>query len=125
MDDLEDKEEQSTLGKPSTRGFKRALEMQKEVSPPRGQINLNDLIAKEINADKVYWLDKINGHLEKLPKKARRDNNLQRHMAMHYCTKNRVSQVRIKQLKKKLKETLISKKDKDKLDLLVEASLMA
>jgi hypothetical protein len=54
-----------------------------------------------------------------------RDIKLHRHMAMHYYTRNRVSQVRIKQLKKRLKETLMRQKEKDKLGLLTEASFMA
>lgn len=85
---------------------------------------IRKLYNREINVDRVFWLDKVNGNLEKLLKKASRDNNLQMHMAMHYYTRNKVSHVRIKHLKKKLKENLTSQKDKEKLDLLVEASLM-
>lgn len=125
LDDSMYKEEKSTPGKPRTRGLKRAHELQKEVSPPRSQITVNDLIVKEINANRVYWHEKVYHHLEKLLKKARIVNNLKIHMAMHYRTKKRVAQVRIKQLKKKLKETLISQKEKYKLDILDETSLMA
>lgn len=57
---------------------------------------MNDLITEEINADRVYWLEKVNGDLDNLLKKSSRDNNLQRHMAMHYYTKNKVSQIIIK-----------------------------
>lgn len=125
MDVLEGNGEQSTPGRPRKRSFKRALELQKEFSPPRGHITVDDLINREINVDTIYWLDKVNGHLEKHLKKENRDNNMKIHMSMHYYIRNRVSQVRIKHLKKKLKETLTSQKDKEKLDLLVEASLMA
>ena len=59
----EGEKEKSTPGRPRTRGFKRALELQKEVSPPRGQITVNGLITEEINVDIVYWIDKVNGHL--------------------------------------------------------------
>jgi len=45
-------------------------------------------------------------------------------MAMHYYTIKKISQVRIKHLRSKLKENLTSKKDKGKLDLLSQASLM-
>ena len=43
---------------------------------------------------------------------------------MHYYTRNKVSLVRIKQLKSKLKENLIGQKDKDILEILDEASIM-
>jgi len=46
-------------------------------------------------------------------------------MAMHNYTRNQVSQVRNKKLKKRLKETLMRKKEKDKLGSLAESSLMA
>ena len=63
--------------------------------------------------------------MEMLLKKDNRNKNLKIHMAMHYYTRNKVSQIRIKQLKKKLKKTLMRQKEKDKIDMLVEASLIA
>lgn len=112
-------------GRPRTRATKRAFEQQGDISPPKEKIMVDDLIARNINEDKVYWLDKVNGYLEKLLKKANKNNNLQRHMVMHYYTRNKISQVKIKQLKSKLKENLIGKKDKDSLEILAEASLIA
>jgi len=46
-------------------------------------------------------------------------------MATHCYTRNQVSKVKIKQLKKILQETLIRQKEKVKLDLLVDAPLRA
>ena len=43
-------------------------------------------------------------------------------MANHYCTKNKISQIGLKQVKYKLKEAQMKLKEKDNLDLLVEAS---
>ena len=76
LDGLEGKGKEITLGRPRTRAFKRALNLRKEVSPPNGQINVDDLISRNINTDRVYWLQKINYHLEKLLKKENRDNKL-------------------------------------------------
>jgi len=86
---------------------------------------VDDLINREINEDRVYWLAKINGHIEKLLMKENMANNLQSHMAMHYYTINKISQVKIKHLKCKLKENLTSQKGKEKLDFHSTASLMA
>ena len=44
-------------------------------------------------------------------------------MVRHYFTRNKIAKVRVKNLRKKLKETLIKIKEKDNLDLLAEASL--
>ena len=79
--------------------------------------------ASKIEKDKELWLDRVNIHLEKLLKKAERDNNFHRHMARHYFTRNQIAKVRVKNLRKKLKETLIKLKEKYNLDLLAEASL--
>jgi hypothetical protein len=88
-------------------------------------MTVDELILAEIEKDREYWFDRVNFHLEKLLKRENRNNNLQRHMAMHYYTRNKVFQIRIKQVKKKLKQTLMRQKEKEKLDLLAEASLMA
>ena len=55
----------------------------------------------------------MNEHLENLLKKEERNNNLQRHMARHYFTRNQIAKVRVKNLNKKLKETLIKPKEVD------------
>ena len=79
----------------------------------------------EINEDREFWLDKVNFHLDKLLEKANRNNKLQKKMAIHYYIRNGVTKVKIKQLKEKLKETLISQEEKGKLDFLVDASIIA
>lgn len=118
-EDPDENQEQMTRKIPRTRGLKRALQQQ------RIQMTSVDLITAEINENREFWLEKVNYHLEKLLKRANRDNRLQRHMAMHYYTKNMVSQLIIKWLKEKLKETLIRKKENNKLAFLVDASLIA
>ena len=79
----------------------------------------------EINENREFWCDKVNFHLKNILKRAKRDNKFQRHMATHCYTRNQVSKVKIKQLKKILQETLIRQKEKVKLDLLADASLRA
>ena len=111
--------------RPMKKSLKRALEKQKEPSPPLGQEDFDDLIAVEIEKNKEFWLDNVNFHLDKLLKRAKKNNKMKWHMAMHYCTRNNIFQIRIKKLKKKLKQTLMRKKEKDKLDLLDEASLIS
>jgi len=44
-------------------------------------------------------------------------------MAYHYLTQNKIFKTRVKRLKAKLKRALRSKKEKNKLKILVEASL--
>ena len=72
------------------------------------ELTFEERIAVEINEDKEFWLDKANFHLEKLLDKANMDNKLQKKMEIHYYTRNQVAKVKIKQLKDKLKETLIN-----------------
>ena len=83
-----------TRKNPKTRGLKRELQQQRE------QMSSVDLIAGEINENREFWLDKVNFHLNNLLKKAKRDNKFQRHMATRCYTRNQVSKVKIKQLKK-------------------------
>lgn len=78
----------------------------------------------EFGENKAYWLERINDHFEELLKEANRATKLHRHMAMHYCTRNKVSQVKIKHLKDMLRQTLRRKKDNDKIDSIAEASLI-
>ena len=44
-------------------------------------------------------------------------------MANHYCARKQISQIKLKQVKKKLKEAQMKLKEKDKLDLPVDSSL--
>ena len=62
--------------RPNKRGLKRALELERQSSHPSEQLTSDELIAMEINQDREYWLGKVNEHLEKLLKRAKRDNNL-------------------------------------------------
>jgi len=89
------------------------------------ELTFEERIAKEINEDKEFWLNNMNLHLEKLLDKANMDKKLQRMMAIHCYTRNQVAKVRIKQLKAKLKETLISRKEKGELELLSYASMVS
>ncbi len=80
---------------------------------------------KQILKKIEYWLEKVNDHLEMLPKRANKATNLQKHMARHYYTWHMVSHIRVKNLKRELRKTLIEQRKKDKFDLLVEPSLSA
>ena len=70
-------------------------------------------------------LEKVNFHLEKLLDKANMDQKFQKKNSIHYYTRNQVSKVKIKQLKEKLKETLIIQEDKGTLELIDDASMVA
>ena len=111
-------QEQVPRERSRTRGLKRALQQQRE------QMTFVDLTEAEINEDREFWLDKVNCHLEKILRRANRDKRLQKHMASHYYTRNLIFIVKVKKLKEKLNETLISQKEKGKLDLLVDASMI-
>jgi len=86
---------------------------------------MDEVIDGEIHEDKEYWLGKLNDHLEKLLKKEKKDNILQKHMASHYYTKNMTMKVKVKKMKTRLNETLIKQKGKEKLDFLVDVSLIS
>ena len=98
---------------------------EKEPSPPQAHKDINDIIAAEIEEDKEYWLGVVNVHLENLLKKANRNTTMQRNMARHYYARNMVCKVRVNNMEKKLKKTLRKLKNKDIMDLIVDASLVA
>jgi len=75
------------------------------------------------NIASIFWV-KLIATLRSSLKGKNRATNLQRHMDRHYYTRNRVSQIRIQNLKRKLKETLNQQNKGDKLELLVEASFI-
>ena len=79
----------------------------------------------EMNENREVWLDRVNIYLENLLQKPNKENNVLRHMADHYHTRNNICNVKVKQLQDKLKETLIIQKGKGELDLLFDASLVA
>lgn len=80
-------------------------------------------IKQEIENDRETWLERVNIHLEKLFDKANKEKKMLRHMACHYLTWNKICNSRVKRLKAKLRRALRSKKEHDKLKILVEASL--
>ena len=80
-------------------------------------------LEKEIEEDRETWLDRVNFHLEKLLQRANGDNQTIRHMAHHYRTQNKICNIRVKQMKTRLKQELKGKKEGDRLRLLAEASL--
>ena len=83
------------------------------------------MIAKEVEDDKVVWVDIVSLHLEKLLHKANKDNEMLKHMANRYITRNNICNIRIKQLKKKHKQTLIKKKEEEKIEIIADAFLIA
>ena len=80
------------------------------------------LTSIEEDNDREYLLEKLNIHLEKLLQKANKEKIMLRHMAYHYLTRNKICKRRVKQLKTKLRRALRTKKEQDKLKILVEAS---
>ena len=88
-------------------------------------------MAKEINEDKEFCLDKVNTHLEKILENKNRDKRVHKRMASRYQTRNQIAHIKIKQLQDKLKQTkdkimqtLINQDEKGKLDFLVDASMV-
>ena len=106
-------------------GLKKALQKERDQNLLVKDLNIEDTIAMEINENKEYWLDKVNGHIEKLLDKAKRDNQMLRHTAHHYQTKKRICNIKVKQMQNKLKETLKGKNEKENLEIIVEASMIA
>ena len=80
-------------------------------------------IEQEIEVDRENWLERVNIHLEKLLEKAKKENNMLRHMKNRYWARNHVCKARIKILKEKLKRALKRRKRHDRLQILAEASL--
>lgn len=72
----ENDEKQKQVGKkkPRTKGLKRALRKEKDQNLLDEDLDIEDIIALEINEDREYWLGKVNGHLYNLIEKDNRDN---------------------------------------------------
>ena len=115
-------ETQTIKTRPKTRGLKRALEQEKHEAE---QLGFEERIAKEIDDDREVWLDRVNHHLENLLHKEKKDNEMLIHMSNRYITRNKTNNNKIKHSKDKYKQTLIKKKEEDKLEILVDASLIA
>ena len=122
-DQSDEDEAQITKKRPKTRGLKRALEQEKQHETE--ELNFEERISMEINENREVCLDRVKIHLESLLHKKNKDNQMLRHMVDHYHTRNRICNVKVKQLWDKLKQTLISEKEKGKLDLTTDASLVA
>ena len=91
----------------------------------RRRVELTSL-EQEINEDREAHLERFNMNLERLLVKSNKDHALLRHMAYHYRTRNMSAKDQIRSLKEKLsKVTKEAKeaKEKDRLRILVEASL--
>jgi len=88
----------------------------------RRKIKLTTL-KQEIQADHESWLERENMHLERMLEKANNEKNMLRNMAYHYLSRNMVCKARIKNLKAKLKKAMRKRKEKNRLQILAEASL--
>ena len=60
---------------------------------------------------------------KRMLEKAKNEKNMLRHMAYHYLAKNKSCKARIRNLKAKLKKASRRRKEHDRLQILVEASL--
>lgn len=60
-------------------------------------------LEQEINADRESWLERVNIHLERKLENSINEKNMVRNMSYHYLSRNFVCQVRIRNLKAKLK----------------------
>lgn len=106
------------LLKPKRQSDKGKSTMQEEEAP----VTLTS-IEKEIESDKDIWLERVNFHFEKLLQRANRDNQIIKQMAYHYKTWNKICNIRVKQMKARLRRDLKGKKEEDKLRVLAESSL--
>ena len=105
---------------PRKRGLKIALEKEKQEAQ---SLSFDQNLAKEIEYNREVWLERVKIHLDKLLMKANRDNNILRHMAHHYQTQNKICNIKVKQMKDKLRKIWKGKKGGDKLKILFDASL--
>ena len=67
-------------------------------------------LEQEIENDRETWLERVKIHLENLLEKANKENKMLHHMAYHYLTRNRICNIRIMQLKARLRRALKGKK---------------
>ena len=88
----------------------------------RSKVKLTTL-EQEINVDHESWLERENIHLEKMLEMANQEKNMLRHMAHHYLVRTKVCKARIMILKTKLKKASSQQKEKDRIQILAEASL--
>lgn len=105
-------------------GLKKALQKERNQNLLVKHLISEDKITMKINEDGEYWIYKVNGHLDKLLDKANMDSQMLRHMAHHYQTRNKICNIKVKQMKNRLKETLKGKGEMENMDMLVEASMI-
>jgi len=79
-------------------------------------------IEKEIEGDKEIWLERVNFHLEELLQKSNRYNKIVRHMAYHYRTRNKICNIRVKQMKARLRRDIKEQKRRIGLGFLLNLS---
>lgn len=94
----------------------------KRQSDKEAQVTLTP-VEKEIEDDRETWLERVHLHLEKMLQKANRDNQMIRHMAYHYKTRNKICNMRVRKMKVRLRQALKGKKEEDRFRMLAEASL--
>lgn len=78
---------------------------------------------QEINADKESLLERVKIPSERKLEKAINEKNMLRNLSYHYLSWNLVCQVRIRNLKPKLKRATRRKKKDEGLQILAEASM--
>lgn len=97
------------------------LEREKEAQLAN-QLTLNEQFGIMVNENWEYWLERANTNFEDLLAKANRYTEVQIRMAKYYAMRNKIARDKLKRAHAKI-EALTHQKEKDKLDLLVEASL--
>ena len=68
-------------------------------------------------------MERKNIHLDRMLERANKEKNMLRDMAYHYLARNKVCKARIRNLKANLKKASRRRKEQDRLQILVEASL--
>lgn len=74
--------------------------MQEEETPIT--LTTKQRIEKEIEEDRETWLERVNFHLEMLLQRANEDNQIIRHMAYHYKTRNKICKCQANESKAKM-----------------------
>ena len=85
---------------------------------------LDDQFLEMIKEDKESWLQAIIEHLEMFLKKANKDSQIQQRIAKHYPKRERNTRAKLKAANEKI-EALSHQKEKERLEILSEASLQA
>lgn len=123
--EINEEEDQPPRQKPETIGLNISLarERQREVELAEN-LTPSELLALEISKDRESWLDRANLHLERLLKKANKDNHFLRSRVKLHAWKEKIVLEKLKRANAKI-EILTKKREKKRLDILVEVSLHA